>query len=95
MITSKQRAKLRAIANGYDTILQIGKSGISAETITQADGALKARELIKVRVLESSPITTREAAQALSEKTDSDIVQIIGGRFILFRRNHKEPKIEV
>jgi len=95
MINSKQRAKLRAMANGYDTILQIGKSGISAETIVQADGALTARELIKLRVLESSPVSVREAAQELAEKTRADIVQVIGGRFILYRRNPKEPKIEI
>ena len=95
MINSKQRAKLRAIANSYDTIFQIGKAGISAETIAQTDGALTARELIKLRVLETSPLTAREAAQELAEKTKADIVQVIGGRFVLYRRNPKEPKIEV
>lgn len=95
MINSKERAKLRAMANGYDTILQIGKSGISDETVTQAKGALKARELIKLRVLETSPLTAREAAQELAEKTGSDIVQVIGGRFVLYKRNPKESKIEL
>ncbi|MCL2392277.1 MAG: YhbY family RNA-binding protein [Oscillospiraceae bacterium] len=95
MITSQQRAKLRAIANSYDTIFQIGKSGICAETVTQTDEALKARELIKLRVLKSSPDTAREAATELAEKTQSDIVQVIGGRFVLYRRNKKNPKIEI
>jgi len=95
MITSKQRAKLRAIANDYDTILQIGKSGISAETVTQTSDALKARELIKLRVLNSSPLTAREAATELAEKADAQIVQVIGSRFVLYRRNPKEPKIEI
>jgi len=95
VINSKERAKLRAMANGYDTILQIGKSGISDETVTQAKGALKARELIKLRVLETSPLTAREAAQELAEKTGSDIVQVIGGRFVLYKRNPKESKIEL
>jgi len=95
MINSKQRAKLRAMANSYETIVQIGKSGISDETVVQADGALKTRELIKLRVLESSPVTAREAAQELAEKTHADIVQVIGGRFVLYRRNPKEPKIEI
>ncbi|MCL2366206.1 MAG: YhbY family RNA-binding protein [Oscillospiraceae bacterium] len=95
MITSQQRAKLRAIANDYDTILQIGKSGICAETVAQADDALTARELIKLRVLKSSPETAREAAAELAEKTQSDIVQVIGGRFVLYRRNKKNPKIEI
>jgi len=95
MITSKQRAKLRAIANDYDTILQIGKSGIGDETVTQTNDALTARELIKMRVLNSSPLTAREAATELAEKTNAQIVQVIGGRFVLYRRNPKEPKIEI
>ena len=95
MITTKQRAKLRGMANSYDTILQVGKSGISAETITLTSDALTARELIKMRVLETSPITSREAAQELAEKTGADIVQVIGSRFVLFRRNPKKPKIEL
>jgi len=95
MITTKQRAKLRGMANGLDTILQVGKSGVGAETITQANDALTARELIKMRVLETSPLTSREAAQELAEKTGADIVQVIGTRFVLFRRNQKKPRIEL
>jgi len=95
MITSKQRAALRSMANSHDTIFQVGKSGISPETVTQIDEALKARELIKLRVLRSSPLTAHEAAQELAEKTCAEVVQVIGGRFVLYRRNPKEPKIEV
>jgi len=95
MITSKQRAKLRSVANTYDTIFQVGKAGISAETITQINEALTARELIKLRVLKSSPLTAAEAAQELAEKTHAEVVQVIGGRFVLYRRNPKEPKIEI
>jgi RNA-binding protein len=95
MITTKQRAKLRGMANSLETILQVGKSGIGAETVTQTDEALTARELIKMRVLESSPVTSREAAQELAEKTNADIVQVIGTRFVLFRRNPKKPQIEI
>ena len=95
MITTKQRAKLRGMANSLDTILQVGKSGVGAETVTQTDDALTARELIKMRVLETSPVTSREAAQELAEKTNADIVQVIGSRFVLYRRNPKNPKIEI
>ena len=95
MITTKQRAKLRGMANGLDTILQVGKAGVGAETITQTNDALTARELIKMRVLETSPVTSREAAQELAEKTGADIVQVIGTRFVLFRRNPKKPRIEL
>lgn len=95
MITTKQRAKLRGIANNAETILQIGKAGISEQTFTQVDEALTARELIKLRCLETAPCTAREAAQELSERIGADIVQVIGTRFVLFRRNDKKPQIEL
>ncbi|MEF9983147.1 MAG: YhbY family RNA-binding protein [Oscillospiraceae bacterium] len=93
MITSKQRAKLRGMANGIDTILQVGKGGIGDALIKQVDDALTAREIIKMRALDNSPAFSREAAQEIAEKTHSDIVQVIGSRFVLYRRNNKEPKI--
>ncbi|MCL2033591.1 MAG: YhbY family RNA-binding protein [Oscillospiraceae bacterium] len=95
MITTKQRAKLRGLANPMDTILQIGKSGIIGTTITQVDEALSARELIKLRCLETSPVTAKEAAATLAENLEADIVQVIGTRFVLFRRNKKAPQIEL
>lgn len=95
MITSKQRAKLRGMANSADTILQIGKGGVVDATVVQVDDALTARELIKLRVLETSPVTSREAAQELAERLAADIVQVIGTRFVLFRRNPKKPQIEL
>lgn len=93
MITTKQRAKLRGMANSIDTILQIGKGGISDTLIKQVDDALTARELIKMRVLENAPIFAREAAVELSEKLNADVVQVIGTKFSLYRKNKKEPKI--
>ena len=93
MITSKQRAHLRGLANPIDTILQVGKNGIGDELIHQVTDALKARELIKLRVLETSPVLPREAAQILAEKTKCDIVQVIGTRFVLFKRNPQNPKV--
>ncbi|MFV0402172.1 MAG: ribosome assembly RNA-binding protein YhbY [Oscillospiraceae bacterium] len=95
MITTKQRAMLRSMANGMETILQVGKGGITDATVTQVEDALTARELIKLRVLETSPITSREVAQQLAERCRADIVQVIGTRFVLFRRNHEKPKIEL
>lgn len=95
MITTKQRAKLRGLANTMDTILQIGKGGIVDTTVTQVDDALTARELIKLRCLETAPISAREAAQELAERLNADIVQVIGTRFILFRRNMEKPQIEL
>lgn len=95
MITSKQRARLRGLANSMDTILQIGKGGIGESTLSQVDDALTARELVKLRVLETSPVTAREAAAGLAEKLRADVVQVIGTRFVLYRRNDKKPQIEL
>ena len=94
MLTSKQRAYLRSLAVNEDTILMMGKSGMSPELVKQADDALEKRELIKGRVLpESSPMTSREAAEAIAQETGSDVVQVIGSRFGLYRKKKKDPKI--
>lgn len=92
-LTSKQRAQLRGIAMTEDTIIQIGKGGITDNTVTQVQDALKARELIKGRVLENSLLTAREAADALAEICEAETVQTIGSKFVLYKRNPKEPKI--
>ena len=94
MLTSKQRAYLRSLAVNEDTILMVGKSGMGPEVIKQADDALERRELIKGRVLpETCPVSPREAAEELAQKTGSDVVQVIGSRFVLYRRKKKDPKI--
>ena len=94
MLTSKQRAYLRSLAVNEDTILMMGKSGMGPEVIKQADDALEKRELIKGRVLpETCPVSPREAAEELAQKTGSDVVQVIGSRFVLYRRKKKDPKI--
>lgn len=94
MLTSKQRAYLRALAVGEDTILMVGKSGMGPEIVKQADDALEKRELIKGRVLpETCPISPREAAEELAEQTNSEVVQVIGSKFVLYRRKKKDPKI--
>lgn len=93
MITTKQRAQLRALANPLEVILQVGKGGIIDTLVKQVDDALTARELIKIKVLENAPINAREAAQELAEKTGADVVQVIGMKVSLYRRNNKDPKI--
>ncbi len=94
MLTSKQRAYLRSLAVNEDTILMVGKSGMGPEIVKQADSALEKRELIKGRVLpDTSPVSSREAAEELAEKTGSQVVQVIGSRFVLYRRKKKDPKI--
>ncbi|MBQ8837080.1 MAG: ribosome assembly RNA-binding protein YhbY [Clostridia bacterium] len=93
MLTSKQRAKLRAMGTELDTIFQIGKGGISEETVKQISNALEARELIKARVLENSGYTAREAAEALAEETSADVVAVTGTRFVLYRESKNKKKI--
>lgn len=92
-LSSKQRAQLRGLAMNEDTIIQIGKGGITENTVTTVKDALKARELIKGRVLENSLLSAREAADALSEACGAETVQTIGSKFVLYKRNAKEPKI--
>lgn len=94
MLTSKQRAYLRSLAVNEETILMVGKSGMSPEVIKQADDALEKRELIKGRVLvETSPLSPREAAEDIARQTGSDVVQVIGSKFVLYRKKKKDPKI--
>ena len=95
MLNGKQRAMLRRMANGIDTIFQIGKNGISEETLTQVSAALEARELIKLRVLETSPVSSREAADEIAKKTHSDVVQVIGTRFVLYRESRDNKQIRL
>ena len=73
-LTSKQRAQLRGIANTIDTIVIIGKDGITENLVKQADDALEAREIIKCKVLENSMLTAREACDELSRLTRSEQV---------------------
>ena len=92
-LTSKQRAQLKGIAAGLDTIIQIGKGGITENVISQVSSALDAREMIKGRVLENSMLTAREACDRLSEACAAQQVQVIGSKFVLYKKNVKEPKI--
>ncbi|MCI8594169.1 MAG: ribosome assembly RNA-binding protein YhbY [Oscillospiraceae bacterium] len=91
-LTSKQRAQLRGLANSLDTIVHVGKEGIGGNLVKQADDALEARELIKGRVLENSLLSAREGADALAQATRSEVVQVIGSKFVLYRESHSKPK---
>ena len=94
MLNSRQRAQLRGLANSLDTIFQVGK-GRTENTVKQVDDALEARELIKLRVLETSPVSSREAADEIAEKTHSDVVQVIGTRFVLYRESRDNKQIRL
>ena len=92
-LTSKQRAQLRGLANTIDTIIQIGKDGIGENLIAQTNDALEARELIKGRVLDNNiEYDARLAAQELAKATRSEVVQVIGTKFALYRESHSKPK---
>jgi RNA-binding protein len=96
MLNSRQRAQLRGLANNMDTIIHIGKSGITENVIKQTADALKARELIKGKVLENALLTAREAADALAAACCAETVQTIGSKFVLYKENRdlsKEKKI--
>ena len=87
MLTSKQRAQLRSIAADLDTIIIIGKGGITENTVTETENALRAREIIKGKVLENSLLTAREACDVLSERCSAEQVQVIGSKFVLYKPN--------
>ena len=93
MLNSRQRAQLRGMANSLDPIFQIGKGGLNDQQQKQVHEALEARELIKLRVLESCPLSAREAADAIAEVVGADVVQVIGTKFILFRPSVSIPVI--
>ena len=92
-LTSKQRAQLRGLANTIDTIVQVGKDGIGENLVKQVDDALEARELIKGRVLDNNiEYDARLAAEELAKATRSEVVQVIGSKFVLYRETHSKPK---
>ena len=87
-MTGKERAAFRAQANHLEPLFQVGKGGMSEALIKQTDDALRARELIKVKVLlESSPITPRETADELAKATGAEVIQVIGGVIVLYRES--------
>ena len=95
MITSKQRAYLRSLATNLDTIFQIGKGGVTEEMCNQIANALEARELIKLRVLDNSGYTAKEAAAEIAEAVDCDVVACVGTKFVLYKESVKKKRIEL
>jgi len=95
MLTSKQRAYLRGLAANEDTIMQVGKGGISDNLIKTVSDALEARELIKLKVLENSEESPRSAAESLAKATNSEVVTVIGSKMILYRESQNHKKIEI
>ena len=92
MLNGRQRAQLRALANTIDTIVQVGKGGITENLTKQVDDALKARELIKGRVLDNTLLSPREVCDELCRTLRAEPVQVIGSKFVIYRENHDIPK---
>ena len=95
MLTSKQRAYLRGLANQEKAIMQIGKGGIGENMAKTVSDALEARELIKLSVLENCEYTPKEAANELANATDSDVVGVVGRKIILYRESVNNKRIEL
>ena len=95
MITSKQRAYLRGLANNMPAIMQIGKGGIGENLIKTVSDALEARELIKLTVLENSMESPKEIANELAGMVDADVVGVVGRKIILYRESVNNKRIEL
>lgn len=94
-LTTKQRAYLRSLATSIDTIMQIGKGGVSEPLIKTVNDALTARELIKMKVLETAGYTPREIVEELALACNAAVVTVIGSKIVLYRPNTEKPKIEL
>jgi len=95
MLTSRQRAALRAMANDLAPIFQIGKGGLNDNLIKSIDEALEARELVKITILETADITAKKALAYIAERTGAEQVQHIGRKLVLYRRSKDKPRIEI
>ncbi len=89
MLTSKERAELRAQANTLETTLMVGKDGVTEAVVAEADNQLTARELVKGKVLENAMMTPREVCDILCEETGADGVAVIGTKFVIYRFSEK------
>lgn len=84
-MTSKERSKLKSVAMVTDAIINIGKESLTEEIVAATDEALEARELVKLNVLKNCSDDIKEIAFALAEATDSELVQTIGRKIVLYR----------
>lgn len=95
MLTGKQRSYLKGLANTIKPITQIGKGGITESFILQLNDALEARELVKINILENNTLKAKQAANEVAKLTNSEFVQAIGNKFVLYRKSKEKPKIEI
>lgn len=95
MITGKQRAYLRKMANGIEPVFQIGKGGINDNLLRQIDDALEARELIKIHLLDTSFLDTRKTVDEIANLMGAESVQAIGSKLTIYRESKNKKKIEL
>ena len=93
MLTSKQRSFLIGLSNQLDPVVQIGKNGVSPETVVSTEEAFNTRELLKGAVMKMAPVDPREAAETLAGRTRSQVVMVIGRKFVLYKPFKENPKI--
>ena len=93
MLTSKQRAYLRGLANTLEPSLLIGKGGLNDNMTVDIDAALEARELIKIKILNNSMAEPKEVSYEIAEKVGAEVVQVIGGKFVLYRQSKENSTI--
>ena len=89
MLTSKERAELRAQANAIETTLMVGKDGVTENVVAEADRLLTARELVKGKVLETALMTAREVSDEICEATGADGISCVGSKFVIYRFSEK------
>lgn len=94
-MTSKQRSYLKGIASTYEAIMQVGKSSVTPEVVNAVAEALEKRELIKISVLKNCADDPKDLAQIISERTRSQIVQVIGKKIILYKPNSNPDKRKI
>ena len=94
MLSSKERAYLRKLANKIPAIFRVGKGGITPDFTKSVDEAIEARELVKINVLDNCGLDVKEIAETVSARTKSDVVQVIGNRIVFYRRSKKKQIIE-
>lgn len=95
MLTSKQRAFLKGIAANIDPTFQVGKGGVNDAQVQQIDDYLKAHEIIKIKCLDNSMYTAREAAEEIAAKIGAEVVITIGSKAVLYKKNPEKPVIDM
>lgn len=93
MITSKQRRYLKGLVHELEPLVYIGKNDLTENVLKEIDSLLEARELVKVKIQESSMLEPKETANQVAEKLKAEFVQAIGRKFILYRRSKENPQI--